>query len=466
MGGTGGEPLEINQAHNDDAERGVLGAIINNNDLYDLVAEHLDESDFFQRAHMLIWRGIAALLTDRRPVDTITLLEVLAPYREEVGGMDYLSLLETYRWNADLTLDYTRIVKQKSSDRRIVVTCSRIAEQASTAPALYTPNHIEELLAFAEHEFAQIAARQIYKPEASKGDVLNEVIHKLEHGQDTGLRTGFATLDERFGGFNVGQLSILAARTSKGKTAIALNWALNVAKAGKSVGFFTLEQPVDEVYTRLLGIEAHVDTTFHAPRYGLVGEELKRLKDAREALVKAPITLRYRPRLTPRMLRTDCKRLAREQGPLDFVVIDYFGLMKSDKSHDESWQAAREVVLALKEIAGELNVPMLVLWQLNRDLDERQPPTLANLRDTGAAEEHASNVIIIWSPKPAEGRSPFAPAVGDATTVPVELVIAKQRNGPAGAKVPLRFHRAWGTFEPGIAVYDAPRPGYERGYDA
>src|ERR1700683_3020016 len=145
--------------------------------------------------------------------------------------------------------------------------------------------------------------------------------------------------------------------------------------------------------------------------------------------------------MRPRDLRLECKRLARNNGRLRFVVVDYFNLMRGDRHEKDRWREMQESVLALKELAGELGLPILLLSQLNRETNEHEPPLLSNLRDTGATEEHASNVLLLWQPPSKGGKSL---ANGDWTHV--EIIIGKQRNGPANLRVPMQFRKQWGRF--------------------
>jgi replicative DNA helicase len=145
--------------------------------------------------------------------------------------------------------------------------------------------------------------------------------------------------------------------------------------------------------------------------------------------------------MRPRDLRLECRRLAREMGGLKLAVVDYFNLMRGDRRERERWREMQEAILALKGIAGELGIPLLLLSQLNRETNENEPPSLSNLRDTGAAEEHASNFLFVWQkPGPTECARAY-----DAWE-DIDVIIAKQRNGPAGLRVPMKFKKNWGAF--------------------
>jgi replicative DNA helicase len=182
--------------------------------------------------------------------------------------------------------------------------------------------------------------------------------------------------------------------------------------------------------------------TFSASRRGLLDDEKERLAKARQALDELPIEILYRPSMRPRDLRIECRRLAREVGNLKLVIVDYLALMRGDRHERERWREMQEVVLALKALAGDIGVPMLVLQQLNRETNENLVPSLSNLRDTGATEEHSSNVLFVWQEPKKDDDPPVYGAWED-----INIIIAKQRNGPAGLRVPMRFRKCWGAFE-------------------
>jgi replicative DNA helicase len=215
---------------------------------------------------------------------------------------------------------------------------------------------------------------------------------------------------------------------------------LNAAKAGIATAYFTLEMTTDEMWLRALGCEAHVDM-FSVRRRGYRDGQGERVRAAEKLLGEIPLEILYRPSMRPRDLRLECRRLVREMGELKLVIVDYFNLMRGDHRERERWREMQEAILALKEIAGELGIPLLVLSQLNRETNESEPPSLSNLRDTGAAEEHASNVLFIWQ-KPLPKDS--APAYDEWDDL--DVIIAKQRNGPAGLRIPMQFRKNWGAF--------------------
>jgi replicative DNA helicase len=426
--------------HNGEAERSVLGAVLIDNRLFDAVAEILETGDFYREHHRTLWDAISALVVATRPIDLVTLSEALRPQLEAIGGAGYLADLVAFVPAPSMAPHYARIVRDKSNLRKLATLGGEIAGKAYEAPEQWSPEFVKEQIAVAEYEIAAIASRAVRKPEAKKAEALSAVLWRLEHGVDDSVPSGFPVLDRSFGGFNTGHVTMLAARTSKGKTALATNIAINTARAGLPTAFFTLEMTADEMWLRALGCIAHVDM-FRVRRRGYRDGERERVAEAEKLLGNIPLEILYRPSMRPRDLRLECRRLAREMGGLKLVVVDYFNLMRGDRRERERWREMQEAILALKGIAGELGIPLLLLSQLNRETNENEPPSLSNLRDTGAAEEHSSNVLFVW-PKPM--LTDGAPAYDQWEEV--NLIIAKQRNGPAGIGVPMAFKKNWGAF--------------------
>lgn len=420
--------------HDLEAEKSVLGAILIKPDAYDVAAGIVDPLDFYLERHRLIFDALGELTAARAPIDVVTLLSQLNSRAATAGGADYIAELGAFVPTAANIAHYARTVHDKAMLRDLITTSSQLATGA------FEVSDVPEFMAGAEYEIARIASRQIARPEPSKADTLATALWKIEHGQEDSVLTGFAPLDQSFGGFNVGHLTMLAARTSKGKTAFATNVAINAAKAGFAVAYFTLEMTAEEMWLRALGCEGQVDL-FSARRRGYKYGEKERVETARATLESLPLQMLYRPSMRPRDLRIECKRLARALSPLKLIIIDYFNLMRGDRREKERWREMQEAVLALKELAGELGLPILLLSQLNRETNEEMPPSLANLRDTGATEEHASNVLFIWQ-RPPKGDAPITYSDWED----IELIIGKQRNGPAGLRVPMQFCKRWGGF--------------------
>jgi replicative DNA helicase len=370
------------------------------------------------------------------------LVDVLKPRLDEIGGVAYIAQLAATGIPGSIwACHYAQIVRDKAIQRNVLSFSTELASKLFEQPTSWSPDWTEEVLAAAQYDLSAIGSRLERKPEPDKRETLKTVLRRIENGFENSISTGFAPLDRAFGGFNAGHLTILAARTSKGKTSLAMNFALNAARAGFHVGYFSLEQPDQEMWERALGCEAQVEM-FRARRNRGYRDELEkeRVIRAQQTLEMLPLEILYRPSMTPRELRIDCRCLARKLSGINFVIVDYLGLMRGDQRERERWREMQEIVFALKAIAGEVGFRLMLLSQLNRDTEEKFPPSLSNLRDTGATEEHASNVLFIWQKPAALDVSPFS------EWEEVEVIIAKQRNGPAGIRVPLQFNKRQGVF--------------------
>jgi replicative DNA helicase len=451
--------LRIVPRNNIDAERAVLGGILLENEHFELVAEILTSEDFYRASHGRIWWAMETLANVRRPIDAITVADVLKPELEGIGGMGYVAeLADRERVLPSLALHHAQIVKDASLQRGLLKVATGIVERLHEAPKNWSPDWTEEQVAVAEYEVASLGANVARKPEPSKGTLLRQAIYNLRHGIELGIETGFAALDDSFGGSRPGHITMVGARTSKGKTAFATNVAINASRPneeadpprpGNATAVLVLEQEALEMWERALACEAQVDTfrIHREHRRGMTlrddDSRFKRLETAAAALEAAPLEIRFRPGLCPRTLRLECKRLRREVGDLKLVIVDYFNLMRGDHHERERWREMQEAIYAIKDIAGELGVPIVLLSQINSEMKHDEKPTLANLRDTGATEEHASNVLLLWQAAPKQPKD--IPAYDEWEDFWV--TIAKQRNGPAGLDVPIKFKRNVGRFE-------------------
>ena len=428
-----------------DAERALIGAVILENDRFDAVAENILADDFYNETYRVTWQAIEALAAARKPIDAVTLSAALQPYYNTIGSPAAVvaECTEAVPSPAYAVEHYAPLVRDQAILRRLAEYGAELNREICEGPESWSPDYAEERVANAEYELEQIASRRRRPSEKNWREVLREELWKLEHHQGQGIPTGFDTIDRCYGGFAAGELAFLAARTSRGKTQLAMNFAINAARGFELDGepqvfptaFFTLEMTVARIVLRTL-FPAGVDL-FRARQCGYRPGEKERVEEAAEAVVKLPIELRYRSSMRPRELRLECRRLVREMG-LKFAIVDYGGLMRANREERQRWLEMREVVLGLKEIAGELNIPILVLWQLNREVGDAEEPSLANLRDTGASEEHATDVLMAWQP----GSDDTHPDVWQD----LKLKIAKQRNGPRDVTIDMEFRPSTGQF--------------------
>lgn len=440
---------------NIEAEQAVIGAVLIENARFDEVADVIEASDFYRPANSIIWRAISELARAKRALDPVALWASVKPILVGEVGPEYIAESIQAVPAPSLAVEYALMVREKAVQRALAAECLAIARRAYDAPAPWAPEFTDELLLEAEFAVAEVSARAIRKRDETKAEVLAKILYQIEHGIDSSVRTGIAPLDQTFGGFDARHLSIIGARTSRGKTALATNFALNASASGVRTAYFTLEMSAQEMLMRAIGRRAEINT-FHARRaHGFRAGERDLFVAASKEIEAEPIEFLYRPGMRPRDLRLDCLRLQRELGPLGLVVVDYFNLMRGDRHERDRWREMQEAIIALKNLAGELRVPILLLSQLNREVKENERPTLAHLRDTGAIEEHASNVLLIYqkaNPEQCDGWET------------VEVIIAKQRNGPAGARIELEFAKRWGAWRAKqiIAEPDARTPPGDR----
>jgi replicative DNA helicase len=431
--------------HNLEAEKCVLGAILIDNPSFNQAAEVIDAGDFFRDAHRRIFEKMVGLSERNHAIDPVTLKDELTRSGEldEVGGPAYVaSLTDGVPRSANVEY-YARIVKEKSTLRRLIQSATEVLTRAYDAE-----EGADELLDEAERSIFQIAEHRLRSGFVPLSQLVNtgyELIEKLqEHkGLVTGVPSGFVELDEMTSGFQKSDLVIVAARPSMGKTSLVLNIALHCAtEAAKTVGIFSLEMSKEQLFMRMLTSEARVDA--HRFRGGFLGEQdYDRLVAAFARLHDAKVYIDDTPSAGILEMRAKARRLKMEHG-LDMIIIDYLQLMQGRGRFENRQQELASISRSLKILAKELQVPILALSQLSRAPESRSDhrPQLSDLRESGALEQDADVVLFIFREDmySVEGeRSPDAEGTA-------ELIIGKQRNGPVGS-VRLAFLKQYTRFE-------------------
>src|SRR5438105_3343701 len=431
--------------HNLEAERSVLGAILIHNDAFNSAAEVLNPRDFFRDAHRRIFEKMVQLSERGNAIDFITLKEELSRTGEldEVGGPAYIAALVDGLPHATNIEYYARIVREKSTLRNLIFSANKILANAYEAEQ--EPNQI---LDEAEQAIFAIAEDRIRAGFVSMRALAHASFETIERAHErkqliTGVPSGFADLDDLTAGFQPGDLVIVAARPSVGKTALALNVAQHVGtKTGRTVGIFSLEMSKEQLFLRMLTSEARIDS--HRLRTGfLVESDWGRLSHALGTLRAAKIYIDDTPGSGVLEMRAKSRRLAAEHG-LDMLVIDYIQLMQGRGRFENRTLELASISRSLKQLAKELNVPVVILSQLSRAPESRSDhrPQLSDLRESGALEQDADVVVFIYREDQYADRSqPAAENQGVA-----ELIIGKQRNGPTGV-VRLAFIREFTRFE-------------------
>jgi replicative DNA helicase len=431
--------------HDLDAEKSVLGAILISNQAFNQAAEVIDAGDFYRDAHRRIFEKMVGLTDRGNPVDLLTLKDELTRSGEidEVGGPAYISALTDGVPRSANVEYYARIVKEKSTLRRLIQSATEVLGRAYDAE-----EDADDLLDDAERSIFQIAEHRLrsgFVPVSQLVDSGYQLIEQLQQhrGLVTGAPSGFVDLDEMTSGFQKSDLVIVAARPSMGKTSFVLNIALHCGiEAGKTVGMFSLEMSKEQLFMRMLTSEARVDA--HRFRGGFLGEQdYARLVDAFARLHDAKVFIDDSPSVGILEMRAKARRLKLEHG-LDLLIIDYLQLMQGRGRFENRQQELASISRALKILAKELNVPILALSQLSRAPEARgdHRPQLSDLRESGALEQDADVVLFIFREEmyATEGERP--PDVEGTA----EIIVGKQRNGPTGT-VRLAFLKQYTRFE-------------------
>jgi replicative DNA helicase len=452
--------------HDLDAEKSVLSALLLDARAFHEVATEVVPDDFYHPAHQTIFRAMLALHDEREPVDLITLSEYLTLRKtlDAVGGHVYLAELSDFEATAANVAHHARIVRDKSIKRGLIRVATEIAEigYEETEGA-------SRLLDLAESKIFEVSTSQSRSSFSSLHDEMPPTFDYIDaimnrSGDLTGLPTGFAKVDEMTGGLQPGELIIIAARPSMGKTAFALNIARNAAlDHGKKVAVFSLEMTTRSLILRLLASEAGID--FSTLRRGfLPRHDYQRLTQVGDRLSGAKLWIDDSGAPTILEIKAKSRRLHAEQG-LDLVIVDYLQLANPDDRHVRKDVEIAEISRGLKALAKELHVPVIALSQLNRGPEQRNPdqrrPILGDLRESGAIEQDADVIAFIYR-EVVYNRDTDDPRKA-------ELIIAKQRNGPTGTLV-LNFEGRFARFEnrsgrdevespPGSGAFAGPAEG-------
>ena len=423
--------------HNLEAERSVLGSILVHNDAFNLAAQVIDSQDFYRDAHRRIFDRMVALNERHDAIDFVTLKEELARAGEldEVGGPAYVAGLADGVPRATNVEYYARIVKEKATLRNLIYAASKIVTNAYEAE-----QESDLILDEAESAIFAVADDRLKAGFVAMRDLVKDSFPKIEKLFEqkrliTGVPTGFVDLDEMTRGLQGGDLVIVAARPSMGKTSLVLNIAQYVAALGDQVvGFFSLEMSKEALFLRLLTSEAQIDG--HRLMSGAIGgNDYHRISHALEKLNAMKLFIDDTASIGVLEMRAKSRRLQAEHG-LNLLVVDYIQLMSGRGRFENRTLELASISRSLKGLAKELNVPIVVLSQLSRAPEARSDhrPQLSDLRESGALEQDADVVVLIYRDD-VYNRDPNSPDAGTA-----ELILAKQRNGPTGV-VRLAFLR-------------------------
>ncbi|WP_197035498.1 replicative DNA helicase [Paenibacillus sp. UNC451MF] len=423
-----------------EAEQAVLGAILLDSDSLVTAMERITNDDFYRTSHQRIFESMIELAEGNEPIDLITLTALLQNKQqlEEIGGIKYLSELANAVPTAANIDYYAQIVEEKSMLRRLIRAATNIVTEGYAAT-----DDVGDLLSDAEKRILEISQRRSSTGFIAIRDVLMEVFDKVEFlynnkGGTTGVKSGFQDLDKMTSGFQRSDLIIVAARPSVGKTAFALNIAQNVGVREKeTVAIFSLEMGAAQLVQRMICAEANVDAGRMRTGF-LESDDWEKLTMAIGALSEANIYIDDSPSVTVADIRAKCRRLKQEKG-LGMILIDYLQLIHGRGKGDNRQQEVSEISRTLKQIARELDVPVIALSQLSRGVEQRQDkrPMMSDLRESGSIEQDADIVAFLY-------RDDYYDKESEKKNI-IEIIIAKQRNGPVGT-VELAFLKNFNKF--------------------
>ena len=452
--------LDAGLPANVDAEKTILGAILLDNAAHAEAAEKLESDDFSLDSHRRIFLRMSELMDAQRAVDIVTLANELDRYKEldTVGGRAYLFSLTEGLPRRPVIEEYIRIVKDKSMLRRLMLICSsaiaRAADQSETAIGVLDETEAK-LLEVSEKGLTQGFQSLHQIVENSFGSIDN--LYKQSR-EVTGLATGFTELDRMTSGLQKGELIIIAARPSMGKTALAINIAQNAAIRGQAnVAVFSLEMSKESLLRRMLASEAWVDQ--RKLQTGFLGrEDHDKLQNALSQLVEARLFIDDSAGISLAEMRAKARRLKQNAGGLDLIVVDYLQLMSATvpssgrKNYENRTQEVSAISRGLKALSKELDVPVVALSQLSRASERRgedKRPLLSDLRESGSIEQDADVVAFIHR----EAYYNRDEEMSEKDRAKSEIIVAKQRNGPTGT-VHLNFISRFTRFNNPDASHD------------
>ncbi len=419
--------------HSIEAESSVLGGLLLDNGAWDRVGDLLKDGDFYRYEHRLVFAAIGVLINGSKPADVITVFEQLLGQgkAEEIGGLAYLNSLAQYVPSAGNIRRYAEIVRDRSILRKLVAASDEISTNAFNPKGRPVATILDE----SEQKIFNIGEEGARTKQGFQSmdtlvvDLLDRVQEMADNPNDvTGVPTGFYDLDRMTSGFQAGDMIVLAARPSMGKTALAINIAEHVAlNEGLPVAVFSMEMGAAQLAVRIVGSIGRIDQG-HLRTGKLTDEEWPRLSEAIEKLRTISLHIDESAGLTSSELRANARRLSRQCGKLGLIVVDYLQLMSGSSGDNENRATVLgEISRGLKMLARELQCPVIALSQLNRSVEQRpdKRPMMSDLRESGAIEQDADIIMFIYRDEYYTKDACKEPGVA-------EVIIAKQRNGPTG----------------------------------
>jgi len=433
--------------HSIEGESSVIGGLLLDNESWDRLSDIIMAADFYRHEHRLIFGAIGKLINDNKPADVITVFEHLQSMgkADEVGGLAYLNSLAQYVPSASNIRRYAEIVRDRAILRKLVSASDEISTNAFNPKG----RAVSEILDESEQKIFNIgeAGKRNQQGFQSMDNLVVKLMDRVQEMADnpndvTGVPTGFIDFDRMTAGLQAGDLIVLAARPSMGKTALAINIAEHVALQEQlPVAIFSMEMGAAQLAVRIVGSIGRVDQG-HLRTGKLTDDEWPRLSEAIEKLRTISLHIDESAGLTSSELRANARRLARNCGQLGLIVVDYLQLMSGSSGDGENRATELgEISRGLKQLARELKCPVLALSQLNRSVEQRpdKRPMMSDLRESGAIEQDADIIMFIYRDEYYTKDQCKEPGVA-------EVIIAKQRNGPTGT-VKLAFMNRFTKFE-------------------
>ena len=441
--------------HNIEAEQGLLGAILLNNDITDDVSSLIDASHFYEEIHKRIYAVINRLIAKGQLATPVTLKSYFEVEKtlEEIGGSSYLAKLANAAVSLEYAKNYAQIIYDLAVRRNLYLLGGKIEHTALESDIDTNP---AELIETAEKELYQIAEKgtQLHSMQNFK-DSLEEAVELITKAYENdssvvGISTGFVDLDQKLGGLHPSDLLILAGRPSMGKTSLATNIAFNIAKKAhdegnknSNVAFFSLEMSAEQLATRVLSEQAKVSS--NEMRKGNLSEnDLDTIVSISQKIIELPLFIDDTPAINIATLASRARRLKRKHG-LGIIIVDYLQLLRPPKSSRGESRVIEisEITQGLKALAKELNIPVLALSQLSRQVEQREDkkPQLSDLRESGSIEQDSDVVMFIFREEyylertaPSPGTSEYIDWQQKMSEIhgQAELLIGKQRHGPTG----------------------------------
>ena len=425
-----------------DGEQALLGSIMLKPEAIHDILDVTKPESFYAQKHQIIWSGMMDLFSKRMPIDLLSLSTKLEEIGEleKIGGATYLTELVNMVPSAANISHYAGIVQKKYMMRRLIEASEKISHLGYDEAS-----ELEYLLEEAQKTVYDVTNVSSIHKFVAIGEELSDAWERIDmlhktRDQLRGVPTGFRDLDSKLAGFQKSDLIILAARPSTGKTALALDMARNAASVhGVPVGIFSLEMSSQQLVDRMLASESRVDSWKIRTGHGLVEGDFDAIRDGLDSLSKAPIYIDDQPGNNILKMRSVARRLKNDKG-LGLIVVDYLQLMvpTNSRATDSTVQQVTEISRSLKNLARELDVPVLALSQLSRAVEQRGgKPRLSDLRDSGSIEQDADVVMFIHREDRVSQDTP--------RTNIAEILIEKHRNGPTG-KADLYFDDKRTTF--------------------